>query len=78
MNREELRAVQTPQTFKADILKSAFALPYQESFTDEATVVEQAGGRVELIAGEETNIKITYPSDLLLAEQFFRSKDPIS
>ena len=74
LNREELRAVQTPQTFRSEILKKAFQQTYQDSFTDEATVVESAGGRVELINGEESNIKITYPSDLLLAEQFLASR----
>jgi 2-C-methyl-D-erythritol 4-phosphate cytidylyltransferase len=74
VNREELRAVQTPQTFRSDILKKAFEQPYHESFTDEATVVEYAGGKVELVNGEESNIKITYPSDLLLAEQFLASR----
>jgi 2-C-methyl-D-erythritol 4-phosphate cytidylyltransferase len=74
MNREELRAVQTPQTFQSHILKKAFQQPYRDAFTDEATVVEYAGGKVELIDGEESNIKITYPSDLLLAEQYLRQK----
>lgn len=77
INRDELRAVQTPQTFQSTILKKAFELPYQELFTDEATVVEHAGGQVELISGEETNIKITYPIDLLIAEEFFKSSDAI-
>lgn len=71
VNREELRAVQTPQTFKASILKDAFLQDYQDSFTDEASVVEYKGGNVALIDGEETNIKVTYPADLLMAEQFF-------
>lgn len=71
VDREALRAVQTPQTFRVDILKKAFELPYQNGFTDEASVVERNGGKVELIDGEETNIKVTYPADLLLAEQFF-------
>ncbi|HSF44896.1 MAG TPA: 2-C-methyl-D-erythritol 4-phosphate cytidylyltransferase [Chitinophagaceae bacterium] len=74
VNREELRAVQTPQTFRSEILKQAFQQPYRDGFTDEATVVEFAGGSVELIDGEESNIKITYPSDLLLAEQYLRQK----
>ncbi len=78
VNREEFRAVQTPQTFRSEILLKAFTQPYQESFTDEATVVEYAGGRVELVPGEETNIKITYPADLMLAEQFLRSNDLIA
>jgi 2-C-methyl-D-erythritol 4-phosphate cytidylyltransferase len=75
VNREELRAVQTPQTFRADILKRAFQQPYQDVFTDEATVVEYAGGKVELVDGEESNIKITYPSDLLLAGEYLRQKE---
>lgn len=71
VNRETLRAVQTPQTFKGELLIKAFETPYQDGFTDEATVVEFAGGKISLVEGEEANIKITYPSDLLLAEQFF-------
>lgn len=74
VNREVLRAVQTPQTFNAAILKAAFQQPYHESFTDEATVVEYNGGTVELVEGEETNIKVTYPADLLMAEQFFLTR----
>jgi 2-C-methyl-D-erythritol 4-phosphate cytidylyltransferase len=72
LDRSILRAVQTPQTFRADILLKAFQTEYQDSFTDEATVVEYTGGAISLIDGEEANIKITYPSDLLLAEQFFK------
>lgn len=78
VNRELLRAVQTPQTFQADILLRAFETDYQDSFTDEATVVEYSGGKISLIDGEEANIKITYPSDLLLAEQFFNTRKSIS
>jgi len=70
LNREELRAVQTPQTFRAALLIEAFNLAYRDAFTDEATVVEYAGGQVSLVDGEESNIKITYPSDLLLAQQY--------
>jgi 2-C-methyl-D-erythritol 4-phosphate cytidylyltransferase len=77
-NRELLRAVQTPQTFRAETLLKAFQTDYQESFTDEATVVEYSGGSISLIDGEEANIKITYPSDLLLAEQFFNNPKSIS
>lgn len=75
VNREELRAVQTPQTFIAGILKKAFEQPYQQGFTDEASVIENQGGKITLVEGEETNIKITYPSDLLLAEQFLRNRE---
>jgi len=68
VNRENLVIVQTPQTFKKDILLSAFDVDYSPSFTDEASVVEAAGYQVHLVPGEETNIKITFPDDLQFAE----------
>jgi 2-C-methyl-D-erythritol 4-phosphate cytidylyltransferase len=68
VNRENLVIVQTPQTFKKDILLSAFDVDYSPSFTDEASVVEAAGYQVHLVPGEETNIKITFPDDLQYAE----------
>jgi 2-C-methyl-D-erythritol 4-phosphate cytidylyltransferase len=64
MNRDSFRIVQTPQTFLSDNLKDAFKLNYHESFTDEATVLEAAGYKVNLVEGEEANIKITYPADI--------------
>ena len=64
MNRDSFRIVQTPQTFVSDIIKDAFMLNYHQSFTDEATVLEAAGYKVNLVEGEETNIKITYPADI--------------
>jgi 2-C-methyl-D-erythritol 4-phosphate cytidylyltransferase len=74
VDRNLLKMVQTPQTFQSDILLPAFQQPYHESFTDEATVVEAAGGKVELVEGEETNIKITTPLDLLIAEAYYQQK----
>lgn len=68
INRENLVVVQTPQTFKKNILVSAFNVSYSPQFTDEATVVEAAGQKIHLIPGEETNIKITFPEDLDYAE----------
>lgn len=67
VNRENLFVVQTPQTFKKNILLSAFDVDYSPLFTDEASVVEAAGYKVHLVPGEETNIKITYPEDLQYA-----------
>jgi 2-C-methyl-D-erythritol 4-phosphate cytidylyltransferase len=64
LDRSAIRIVQTPQTFLSDDLKEAFKLDYQESFTDEATVMEAAGFKVNLVEGEEDNIKITYPADI--------------
>lgn len=69
LDRGSLRAVQTPQTFRSEIILAAFTLDYQPAFTDEATVVEYFGGKVHLTEGEESNIKITYPTDLQLAEK---------
>jgi 2-C-methyl-D-erythritol 4-phosphate cytidylyltransferase len=67
--RTFVKQVQTPQTFQSKILLPAFLTAYRETFTDEATVIEAAGGKVHLVEGEETNIKITRPVDLLIAEQ---------
>jgi len=68
VDRTKLRLVQTPQTFHSKILLPAFAIDYKERFTDEATVVEAFGLKVTLVQGEETNIKITNPIDLVIAE----------
>jgi 2-C-methyl-D-erythritol 4-phosphate cytidylyltransferase len=68
LDRRKVRIIQTPQTFYSQLLKSAFRQPYQESWTDEASVVEKSGIEINLIEGEEMNIKITRPVDLLLAE----------
>lgn len=73
-NREILRAVQTPQIFKSDILLPAFKQPYEASFTDEATVVEKMGHPITLFSGEETNIKITVPADIEFAKQVLLSR----
>jgi 2-C-methyl-D-erythritol 4-phosphate cytidylyltransferase len=67
LDRDALRAVQTPQTFRSEILLPAFQTAYQPSFTDEATVVEYHGNKVRLIPGEDLNIKITVPADLEFA-----------
>lgn len=69
IRREFIKLVQTPQVFHSEILLPAFQTDYEESFTDEATVVEASGFKVNLVEGEEQNIKITLPVDLLYAEQ---------
>jgi 2-C-methyl-D-erythritol 4-phosphate cytidylyltransferase len=74
LDRAQIRLVQTPQVFQYDLLIKAFQLPYQNNFTDEATVVELAGHPVHLIEGEEENIKITFPSDLLLAKHILQGR----
>ena len=74
VDRERLRAVQTPQTFLSDILLPAFAQPWRAGFTDEATVVEAYGLPVELVEGEADNIKVTYPVDLVVAAQLLEAR----
>ena len=73
-NRTQVRIIQTPQTFAANIILPAFEQEYNEAFTDEATVVEAFGDKVFLIEGEYNNIKITRPIDLLIAEKMLEEK----
>ena len=69
VERSSVKLVQTPQTFHSKILLPAFNIDYKDKFTDEATVVEAFGLKVQLVEGEENNIKITKPADLIVAEQ---------
>ena len=68
--RSELRIVQTPQIFKAQLLRDAYNVAFSPTFTDDASVVEAFGGHITLVEGERTNIKITTPEDITLAESF--------
>ena len=61
-----MRAVQTPQCFDLALLKSAFNTPYQDQFTDDASVVEAAGHVVTLCEGDPWNVKVTTPEDLVI------------
>jgi 2-C-methyl-D-erythritol 4-phosphate cytidylyltransferase len=70
IDRNLVRFVQTPQTFHSNILLPAYTTDFREKFTDEATVVEAYGMKVHLVDGEEGNLKITRPRDLILAEQY--------
>ena len=69
LDRNKVVLVQTPQTFHSRILLPAFEIDFKERFTDEATVVEAYGLKISLLEGEENNIKITRPIDLLIAEK---------
>jgi 2-C-methyl-D-erythritol 4-phosphate cytidylyltransferase len=68
LNRDEIYLIQTPQTFHAAQLKKAYLQPYQENFTDDASVVEQTGVNINLVGGNYQNIKITFPEDIAIAE----------
>ncbi len=70
VDRERFRIIQTPQTFLSELILPAFELPYDPLFTDEATVVERLGHPVHLVQGEESNLKITKPLDLVMAKAF--------
>lgn len=67
LDRSKLLAVQTPQCFHTDLLRKAFAMPYDPAFTDEATMVERLGVKVELVEGEERNVKVTTEVDMGVA-----------
>lgn len=74
LDRQRVRIVQTPQTFQSELLLPAFQQPYQDSFTDEATVVEAFGTPVHLTEGEYENIKITRPIDMIVAEAILEGR----
>ena len=66
--RGDYRLVQTPQTFDIQLLKAANRQPYNDGFTDDASVVESYGHEITLVEGNRENIKITTPYDLKIAE----------
>lgn len=68
VERSRFRLMQTPQTFRSEIIKKAFEVEEQSFFTDCASVLEYAGFSINLIDGSYENIKITTPEDLLIAE----------
>jgi 2-C-methyl-D-erythritol 4-phosphate cytidylyltransferase len=76
LDRAKLRAVQTPQAFRLDLLREVYAAPEERlcAATDDASLVEDAGGRVAVVAGERTNIKLTSPDDLVLAEAILAAR----
>lgn len=74
VNRNNIKIIQTPQVFKFDILKKAYNQNYNEIFTDDASVVEMLGEKINLIEGNKANIKITTSEDLLIGEMFLKMK----
>jgi 2-C-methyl-D-erythritol 4-phosphate cytidylyltransferase len=67
VSRDDYRLVQTPQTFRASLLRRAYEQPYRETFTDDASVVEALDNVVHLVEGNRENIKLTTPFDLVVA-----------
>lgn len=74
VDRDAFREVQTPQIFRAELLKKAYEQPFCEQFTDDASVVEAMGVDVALCDGDYLNIKITNPVDMLVAQAIIASK----
>lgn len=77
LDRSILRAIQTPQVFQADLLKAALqdAVAQKLPVTDDCSAVERLGKLVYLTEGEETNLKITTPEDLILAEALLQARE---
>jgi 2-C-methyl-D-erythritol 4-phosphate cytidylyltransferase len=74
LNRLNVRLVQTPQVFHSDLLKEAYKQEYMVDFTDDATVVEKTGVKINLVDGNRENIKITNPEDLLISNAFLAER----
>ena len=71
--RSDYRAVQTPQAFRLDVARKTFAQEPDDSFTDDASAAEAAGFVVTMVEGNDENIKLTTPKDILIAEALMRS-----
>ena len=74
--RGDYRLVQTPQTFDIQLLKAANRQPYNDGFTDDASVVESYGHTITLVEGNRENIKITTPYDIVVAEAIIQHPSP--
>ncbi|MBN2622060.1 MAG: 2-C-methyl-D-erythritol 4-phosphate cytidylyltransferase [Acidimicrobiales bacterium] len=72
VDRDGLVAVQTPQAFRASALRAAHATDAES--TDDASLVEAEGGKVVVVDGSPTNLKITRPADLAIAEALLRAR----
>ncbi len=77
VDRRELYAVQTPQAFRVELVREAYRAAHGAGFvgTDDASYVEHLGHPVHLVPGERTNLKITLPEDLELAEAWMNRRD---
>jgi 2-C-methyl-D-erythritol 4-phosphate cytidylyltransferase len=68
VNRFHVKQIQTPQVFSAELIKKAYLQEYKLEFTDDATVLENTGEKINLVEGNRENIKITNPEDLLISK----------
>jgi 2-C-methyl-D-erythritol 4-phosphate cytidylyltransferase len=72
VNRDNYRLIQTPQCFHSDLIKKAYEQEFKEEFTDDASVVEALGIKINLVTGNPENIKITRPADLKFVEALLK------
>ncbi len=72
VDRSDYRLIQTPQTFDLALIKSAYEIKEEQSLTDDASVAERAGHKISLFEGSYSNIKITTPEDLIIAEALMK------
>jgi len=77
VDRSTIFVIQTPQCFQSNLIKKAFLQEYSQSFTDDASVLEAMGEKINLIEGNRENIKITTPLDLIIAEAIMSLFDKI-
>ena len=76
LDRAGFRLVQTPQTFRVLELKAAYSANYSSEYTDDASVMENYGVKINIIEGNRENIKITYPEDLEIASLLLKRMRP--
>ncbi len=74
VNRDEFKVIQTPQCFLVSKIKKAFEQDYQPIFTDDASVLETTGEKINLVEGNIENIKITSPFDLIIAKAILENE----
>lgn len=70
VDRNEFKIIQTPQCFEVKLIKKAFTKKYSNKFTDDATVLENIGEKINLVEGNYENIKITNPNDMIIAKAY--------
>jgi 2-C-methyl-D-erythritol 4-phosphate cytidylyltransferase len=73
VSRFQVKQIQTPQVFNAELIKNAYLQKYSNEFSDDATVLEKTGEKINLIEGNRENIKITNPEDLLISDALLKT-----
>ncbi|MEO0552835.1 MAG: 2-C-methyl-D-erythritol 4-phosphate cytidylyltransferase [Bacteroidota bacterium] len=74
VDRSNFRMIQTPQTFDLELIKKAYEIKEESSLTDDASVAEKSGHVISLFEGSYSNIKITTPEDIIIAEALIKDK----